>query len=323
MPIARFANLRDIDDVATAVGVPAASIASYADATLQALAYVKLKIPKLGRRRAGQFRVVHKARHDWLSGLHRSVAIMVTKSTAFAEHVQGFVQHRSILTNAQRHLGARLVLHADIQGFFDAITVAQVKRGFISLGANEEVAHLLARVCTIDGNLRQGTRCSPVLANLVCMELDVALLALATSHGSTYTRYADDLTFSGDSVPSSDAVKAVLKQHGFELRDGRCYVQRRGHGQFVTGLHVGDSLRPRLPRRLKRRLRLVLHCIDKFGTDAHFAHAARRPVVKDHLGLEGMLRYVQSIERALALKLRAKFRAGSKKSFDLRKTQGG
>ncbi len=82
----------------------------------------------------------------------------------------------------------------------------------------------------------------------------------------------------------------------------------------MTGLHVFDAERPRLPRRLKRRLRLVLHCVEKFGMDEHFAHPARNPLVGDRRALEGMLRYVQSIEPALVGKLRAQFQAGSKKS---------
>ncbi len=318
----RISDLRDNDTVTRALGVSAEYLKSYAEATSQAAFYIQLKIPKRGRRRAGQFRVVHKARHDWLSSAHKILATMVIQSTSFNDHVQGFVQKRSIVTNARRHVGTRLVLHADIQGFFDAITLDQVKFGFVSLGARDDIADLLARLCTIDGRLRQGTRCAPALANLVCSELDNAMLTLAGSCGATYTRYADDLTFSGDDVPEPNAIMAILRRHGFELRDGTCYVQHRGRKQFVTGLHVGDAMGPRAPRRLKRRLRLVLHFVERFGTDAHFSRRATRPVVSGHLGLEGMLRYVQSIEPDVAKKFREQFRVGSKKSYELRKEQG-
>src|SRR5690606_30060926 len=112
--------------------------------------------------------------------------------------------------------------------------------------------------------------CSPVLANLVCRQLDGDLLALAAAHGAVYTRYADDIALSGERMPESAAVEAILAQHGFALRDGRCYLQRQGRAQFVTGLHVGDASRARLPRPLKRRLRLILHYVEKFGVDGHF-----------------------------------------------------
>jgi hypothetical protein len=320
MTTSRFSDLLDLDTLARATGVGLAKIESYARSNIQAEAYQLLKIPKRGRRRAGQFRLVYKARQQWLADLHRAVALMVTAATPLGAHVQGFVQGRSIRSNAQQHLGARWVLHGDIEGFFDAITTAQVQRGFVALGAAPEVADCLARACTIDGLLRQGTRCAPAVANLVCRSLDMDLLALAEAHRCIYTRYADDLTFSGEEVPRSEAVQAVLQQHGFKLRDGHCHVQRRGRAQFVTGLHVGDALQARLPRRLKRRLRLVLHFVEKFGVDAHFAQAPRGRAagIQEALGLAGMLRYVKSIEPDLAKKLMQQYRVGSQKSFQLR-----
>lgn len=321
MTIPRFSDLQDVDELSRAVGKPASDIVRYAQSSDQASFYTLVKIPKRGRKRRGEFRVVHRANEDWLAQLHRGVAIIVVASTAFPECVQGFVSKRSILTNARFHLGARRVLHADIRGFFDAISIEQVRRGLVSIGAHESIAELVARACTIDGLLRQGTRCSPALSNLVCRQLDIDLITLANAHGARYTRYADDMTFSGDSTPASETVEAVLKQNGFELRDGRCYLQRRGKSQFVTGLHVGDEERPRLPRRLKRRLRLVAHFIEKFGTDAHFERHAKSRVVADHLQLEGMLRFVQSVEPELAWRLRRQCRRGSEKARALRKQE--
>ncbi len=305
MTTARFSELHDISELARAVGVPAEQIRSYAGASDQALSYTRLKIPKRGRKRRGQFRVVYKANQEWLSQFHRMVAIIVVKSAPFDDHVQGFVQGRSIRTNAQFHLGARFVLHADISNFFDSITTTQARQSLISIGAREEIAQVVARACTIDGYLRQGTRCSPALANIVCSHLDLDLIRLGRLHGSRYTRYADDLTFSGEDTPTSESVAAVLNQHGFKLRDGRCYTQRRGRGQFVTGLHVGNNDQPRLPRRLKRRLRLVLHYVEKFGIEAHFKREAG-----NDFELEGMLRFAHSIEPVLANKLLAQLATG-------------
>lgn len=316
MPHPRFSDLRDVDELARAVGIAVADIEQYAGAPDQASFYSRLPIPKRGYKRHGEFRVVYKAQEEWLAQLHRMIAILVTANVEFGEHVQGFVLGRSILSNARQHLGARRVLHADIRGFFDAITVATVEKSFRDLGATREMSELLARSCTIDGLLRQGTRCSPAIANLVCLGLDERMLRLAGKR-TRYTRYADDMTFSGEETPEVDAVADILKSEGFELRDGSAFVQRIGRSQFVTGLSVADPSRPRLPRRLKRRLRLVLHYIESFGRDTHFAHPTKRPpVVRDYMKLEGMLRFVQSIEPKLARQLRRQYRVGSKKSRD-------
>lgn len=226
--------------------------------------------------------------------------MIVLNSVDFGEHVQGFIKKRSIRTNAEQHLGAKQLLHADISHFFDSITTNQITQNLITAGTAPEIASLIAKSCTIDGLLRQGTRCSPILANLVCRSLDADMLSLARSVGAKYTRYADDLTFSGNGIPSSDSVAAIIAQHGFLLRDGRCYIQQKGRRQYVTGLTVADAERPHLPKRLKARLRLVMHHIERNGLQAHFAHDCKRPVANNPSELWGMLRFAKSIEPQLA-----------------------
>lgn len=302
MTSALLKDLADIHSAARASGVPADRIQNQAKRADQAGSYYCLHIPKRGRNRRGQVRVVYKAKAEWLSQLHRAVAMIVVNSVDLGEHVQGFIKRRSIRTNAEFHLGAKQLLHADITNFFDSITTEQVKLALVSVGTNIEVADTLSRACTIDGLLRQGTRCSPALANLVCRKIDMEMLSLAKSCGATYTRYADDITFSGDEVPESKSVEMILNQNGFRLRDGRCFSQYKGRGQFVTGLSIADGEKPRLPRRLKRRLRLVLHYIEKNGVEAHFANDAKWPVVSSLNELEGMLCFVRAIEPNLARK---------------------
>jgi hypothetical protein len=311
MSQARLAEIHDLEDLARAAGTELELMRSYADTGDQFSHYVRLTIPKRGRKRHGQYRVVFKTRKEWLSQLHRSIAMIVVNSAAFQEHVQGFAKGRSIRTNAALHLGAKLLLHADVSNFFDSITTEQVKLALVSIGARTDVGDFISRACTINGFLRQGTRCSPAIANLVCRKLDMEMLSLADSYGATYSRYADDITFSGNDVPTDQAVRLVLEQNGFALRDGRCYVQRRGRSQFVTGLTIGDETQPRLPRRLKRRLRLVLHYVEKFGANEHFSRNVKNSVVASPSKLDGMLSFVHAIEPELAKKLWAKA-AGTK-----------
>lgn len=304
MTAAKLTQLHDLDGLARATGVSSECILLYADSVKQAYHYKLLSIPKRGRKRRGEYRSVYKSLNNELSQLHRSVAMIVVNSCEFKDHVQGFVKRRSIGTNARLHLGAKLLLHADITNFFDTITTKQVTLALVSFGAQPKIADILARSCTIDGFLRQGTRCSPALANLVCDKLDREMLSLAESCKSTYSRYADDITFSGENIPTSDAVEFILKNNEFLIRDGRCYIQKQGRSQFVTGLTIADEVQPRLPRLLKRRLRLILHYINKYGDEAHFSHKANKSVVTSLSQLMGMLSFVHSIEPELAKKLR-------------------
>jgi AcrR family transcriptional regulator len=305
MTKAKLRDLKSLDDIARACGVEPDFVSAYADSEDQRAHFNAWRLPKRGRRRAGEFRVVFEARETRLKALHRSMAMIVVNSTDFGDHVQGFVKKRSTRTNAEQHLGARAVLHADIKGFFDAITTQHVRNAFISEGTPVAIADLLARVCTIDGLLRQGTRCSPAVANLVCHDMDQAFLRLARANACVYTRYADDITFSGDTVPTDDSMREVLESRGFSLRDGRCFRQFRGRCQFVTGLTVVDETAPRLPRRLKRRLRLTMHYIERFGIADHFKHTGEPNPFAEEAWLGGILMYARSIEPGSVAKWQA------------------
>jgi RNA-directed DNA polymerase len=312
MTTARLADLQTLDDVAQACGIESTRIVTFAETANQAALYTVLRIPKRSAKRRGSFRTVYKANSDALSGFHRSIAMVAVNSANFGEHVQGFVKKRSTRTNAARHLGARLLLHADITAFFDSISVQQVSEALVVASCAPDIAAVLARACTIDGYLRQGTRCAPALANLVCQHLDADMLALAQSAGAVYSRYADDMTFSGDDIPKPVSVEHVLKRYGFALRDGHCYQQRRGRNQYVTGLTIADKIKPRLPRRLKRNLRLALHYIEKFGFKAHAIRTGADELEMSRLS--GMLDYVNSVEPELAQEWARALAAGSRKA---------
>lgn len=309
MTTSKLRDLKTLDDVARACGVEVDFVREYAQSEDQQTFYEALKLGKKGKRRRGEFRVVFAAREERLKQLHRGLSMIVANSVIFGRHVQGFVKKRSTRTNAEQHLGAKVLLHADIKGFFDAITTAQVQAAFVEHGVLSPMAEDLAKACTIDGLLRQGTRCSPTVANLVCFDMDQAFIRLAQATGSTYTRYADNISFSGDSVPSDDSVRAVLQNRGFELRDGQCFRQHRGRVQFVTGLSVADAEAPRLPKRLKRQLRLVMYFIKKHGLDDHFDRSRLKRSDLHVVWLAGILSYGQSIEPVLVNKWQQVFSA--------------
>ena len=305
MTTARLADLKTVGDVARACGVEQDFIEEYAQAERQRDFYTALKLRKRGRRKANQYRVVFAAKNARLAAFHRSVAMIIANSVKFGDHVQGFLKKRSTRSNAKQHLAADVLLHADIAGFLHAITMEQVFGAFVALGAPVKISQILASSCTIDGLLRQGTRCSPSLANLVCQNMDTQMISLADAHDCTYTRYADDMAFSGPRVPQDDAVAAILKTNGFALRDGKCYRQYKGRSQYVTGLTVADSERPRLPRRLKHRLRLVFYYIEKYGLQNHLHRAGPENLSMEESWLYGMLKFARSIEPELVAKWQA------------------
>lgn len=197
----------------------------------------------------------------------------------------GFLPGRSILSNAAQHTGSKILLKMDVQNFFPTITLPRVKGVFRKAGYREQVATLLALLCTESPReivehgdktyfvalgprcLPQGAPTSPALTNTICLRLDRRLAGLAKKHGWRYTRYADDLTFS---LPANHkgppnlgtlmgGVKLIVTGEGFRVHPEKTRVSRVGGQQKVTGLVVNEDRPPRVSRKLRRQLRAAIH----------------------------------------------------------------
>lgn len=121
----------------------------------------------------------------------------------------GFEKHQSILNNATPHIGANFILNIDLEDFFPSLTANKVFGVFHSLGYNRLISSVLTKICCYKNLLPQGAPSSPKLANLICSKLDYRIQGYAGSRGLIYTRYADDLTLSAQSM------KKVVKARDF------------------------------------------------------------------------------------------------------------
>ncbi|MEO7378012.1 MAG: reverse transcriptase family protein [Nakamurella sp.] len=248
----------------------------------------------------------------------------------------GFVSGRSARTGAAPHVGAAVVITVDLEHFFAAITAGRIWGVLRSAGFPEPVAHLLTGLTTHaapvaalaampagpdrdrDFRLRrrlarphlpQGASTSPQLANLVAFSLDRRLAAYAAAAGATYTRYADDLTFSGGPALSRAAdrllatVTSIVRAEGFALNPAK--TRRRGahQRQSVTGIVVND--RPNLARPDYDRLRAILH--DCAANGPAVANRDGHPDLRTHL--QGRISWVTSLNPARGDRLRTTFDA--------------
>ncbi len=206
----------------------------------------------------------------------------------------GFIQGKSVLTNAKPHIDSRVLVKLDIKDFFPTVGFRRIKGVFRHAGYQEQIATLLALLCTqsprdiikYDGItyyvalsercLPQGAPTSPALSNIVCLNLDRRLTGLANKHGLRYSRYADDLTFSvpqktklsdealNQLVPSLlGSLAKILKEEGFVLHSKKSKVIRQSAHQAVTGLVVNGKENPRTPRHIKRMLRSAVHNLEQ------------------------------------------------------------
>ena len=128
---------------------------------------------------------------------------------------------------------------------------------------------MLSQLCTCDGHLVPGTVCSPVISNFVFLECDKALHQMANDHDCSYSRYVDDITFSGDKTPRLRKIDDTLESFGFSRNIDKTYLQTRGKRQYVTGLTVFDKSIPRIPKQLKKKFRSYIYYMRNHGITGH------------------------------------------------------
>ena len=259
---------------------------------------------KLVRKRGTRLRTRQVYRvHEDLKPVHRQIALWVYQSWEPPDCVHGFLRHRSIATHAAPHCGQSCVVTADVFDFFPSISRDAVRDALLFLDATLPVAELLADLCTLNGFLPPGTRCSPILANVAARHLDEDCAAL----GVPYTRYADDLAFSGpeEQVPTSAELQEALAANGFQLREGSYFCVQQPRAQYVTGLLVNDAAGPRIPSRVKRRLRQEVYYVGKHGLEGHCEKTGEPDALAYLKRVRGRLNQIASVEPSFALGLLA------------------
>lgn len=198
--------------------------------------------------------------------------------------------------------------------FFPSISVNRLEKVFIKYGLKEEIAKNLADFVTIDGYLGVGLHTSPLLSNLTCIELDRKLVELASEYNAQYSRYADDITISGNEVPTKQEISSKLSEEGFTLSERKFRIIKQGQAQYVTGLSVSDPCRPRIPRAFKRRLRQELYYCNKYGIEDHLNRINRQDTQKEVNRIDGSVRYIGYIEKQKFLTLKSNWNGLLKKN---------
>lgn len=220
------------------------------------------------------------------------------------KNAYGFVRGRGTRDNAALHVGKRNLLRTDVQNFFPSINRIRVEQLLTQSGANAEIAELLGAFVTIGGNLPLGLSTSPVISNALCIPMDCKLNELAQRYQSTYSRYADDLTFSGDvELPDIKEIEAILEEHEFSVAHNKTRQTKIGQAHYVTGLSVSDPNAPHAPKKMKRELRQELYYAKKFGLDEHLGRLGLtdRFEYQQYINrLDGLVRYVSHHEPRMA-----------------------
>jgi len=182
-----------------------------------------------------------------------------------------YTEGKSIVTNAKFHRKQVKVLNVDIEKYFDNIDQKRVKDMFKSLGYNSNISEVMSLLLTLKNGLPQGSPSSPYLSSILTKKLDIELLEYSRSKELRYSRYADDITISGnfkerEVIPD---LKRVIKEHGFDINHSKTSVKKQHQRQMVTGIVVNEKLS--IKKKDLKELRQNIHYVKTRGLAAHMA----------------------------------------------------
>lgn len=286
-------------------------------------------------KRLGGVRLIERPKSN-LKALQRRILSAILDRIPVHPAVHGFVKRRSIATFAAPHAGKDALLRLDLEDFFPSFPAARIQALFRTLGYPEHVADSLGGICTnavprevwknrppeidriewLDArsmyarpHLPQGAPTSPALANLIAYRLDCRLFGLAKSAGAIYTRYADDLAFSGGlefnrvAGRFSAHTSAIALEEGFSVNHSKTRIMRQGVRQHLAGIVVNRKLNV-VRRELELLEAILTNCV-RFGPESQ--NRAMLPHFRAHL--EGRIGFVEMINRLKGNRLRALFEA--------------
>lgn len=266
------------EEVAALLGMTYADLGKLAYGMPDSLKYVSFTIPK---RSGGRRRI--QAPCTRLKAIQSRLSDVFYEVYRPADAAHGFTLDRSIITNAHSHLGKSAVLNVDLEDYFASINFGRIRGLFKSrpFGLPDEVATVLAQLCCFQDRLPQGAPTSPILANMVSYRLDRQLQGLAARHRATYTRYADDITFSfrqerpprdiasysTDGVQLGAKLVGIVESNGFKVNPSKVRFATKARSRMsVTGITVNETLNVR--RAYVREVRSMLRAWDRFGLES-------------------------------------------------------
>ena len=228
------------------------------------LFYKEIRIAK----KRGGFRKVDIP-SERLKEIQRWILKNILNKMEVHERCYGFRKGKSIYDNALLHVGKKCVLNMDLKDFFPSIKQKDVFNIFYKKGYTKKISYYFSKLLTRNGVLPQGSPASPMISNVVAKHLDIRLSELAKCYRAEYSRYADDITFSGDSNIKNmiPVVTQIIQEENFCVNQEKTryafYYQR----QEVTGLIVNKKVS--IPKSYLKEIYKEIYYCKKFGVTSH------------------------------------------------------
>lgn len=229
-----------------------------------------------------------------LKKVQRSIADNILMQYPISKYAKAYKVGSSVQKNAQPHVGKKKILKLDIEGFFNHILYSQVKNTvFYKEKFSEPIRVLLSMLCYYKESLPQGAPTSPAITNIIMYDFDETVGDFCIKKKIAYTRYCDDMTFSGDFDEREiiSFVKGELRKLGLFLKNRKTAVISASKRQVVTGIVVNEKIN--VAKDYKKNIRQEIYYIKKFGLDEQLKR----------LGISDKQQYVQSLKGRIAFVL--------------------
>ena len=245
--------------------------------------YYRFDIPK----KNGKLRHI-AAPKTQLKAAQKQILEQILQKVEVSDLSHGFIKSRSVLTGAKvHHTNPDLLINIDLENFFPTITFERVRGLYQSFGYSGYIASLLAMICTycermpleIKGEIKyiktsdrilpQGSPASPMITNIICKKLDKRINGLCKKLGITYTRYADDMSFSYMGNTNNlaigsflNSIHKIIEEEGFHMQKEKTHILRKNNRQYITGIVINNE-EIGVPKKWVKILKASIHNAQK------------------------------------------------------------
>ena len=221
------------------------------------------------KKRNGKFRTIYEP-NPLLKSIQKRILLNILNNKTISKYAKAYHKGISLKDNAICHVNKDVILKLDIEDFFENITFTNIYNSCFPIEYfPKSIGMLLTYLCTYDDHLTQGSPTSSYISNLVMKDFDEEIGSWCEFNNISYTRYSDDMTFSGNFNPSDVIlkVKDMLKRLGLELNKDKIHIVKKSSQQSVTGIIVNKKVQ--VCSSYRKRIRQEIYYIKKYGLESH------------------------------------------------------
>ena len=248
------------------------------------------------KKRNGNYRTIYEP-NKLLKHIQRNILTNILNNKEISMFAKAYHKGISLKDNAEPHVNKDVILKLDIIDFFENIRFIDIYESCFPIEYYpKQIGMLLTIICTYDDHLTQGSPTSAYISNLVMKEFDEHLGNWCISNNISYTRYSDDMTFSGNFNPSTviSKVRRMLYKLHLKINNNKIHVIYKNHNQSVTGITVNEKIQ--VCSRYRKKIRQEVYFIKKYGLESHLDKCNSKANKKTYINkLYGKILHVLNI----------------------------